>query len=326
MSVVGVENILIARKLSVLEYDAQSEGVSLDQAVEKFKRMGVDGERILSSHDRQVQSIQKTLGYLADSGIRFKLVVGDEIPRDLARESDLVVTLGGDNYFQHLSHFIDRQPILGINSDPETSNGVLTHFTADGFKEFLPRLKGGSFDVEKWCRLQTKINGQILPTLSVSEIYLGAYKSTDMSRYILELPESWGTTRVEEQKSSGLIIATEAGETGWYDAAARYTTAHEDRDTTIWWTPGTYKMLGGVHPNSGNRYASFIAREPYVSNPFKGYLYHKGVIYSREKLKITWLAHGRGLVSIDARDEYELTRGDKVEIGISNKPLRVITP
>src|SRR3989344_5408850 len=220
----NIENIVIAIKMSVLEYDAYRAETDLETALEKFTAMGVDGQKIIDSHCRQRESWEKVLDTLGNKFELAELIKGDNIRGILP--NSLVIAIGGDNYLQLVSHFIENQPLVGINSDPENSDGALTYFTADSFVDFIAKLESGKFKIEEWTRLQASLNGKKIPTLATSEIYYGAYKSTDMSRYILELRKgSRGRVREsEEQKSSGLIIATKAGETGWYDAASRYAT------------------------------------------------------------------------------------------------------
>lgn len=294
-----IENIVIARKLTVLEYEAKKYGYSIDESVEKFKQAGADGEKVLASHYRQLETFTK-ISQSLDNPV---VVNGDEVDKNLLHPESVILAIGGDNYFQHISHFLENQLIVGINSDPETSSGSLLQFSADGFLDFLPRLKNGEFDIKEWVRLQAIINGGPVETQAISEIYLGAYKSTDMSRYLLDYPDQFHPQRIIEhdlQKSSGIIVATaSAGLTGWYRSAAHIS-----------------------YPDYVRKFqkAFYTVREM-----FDG-IHDEGDIFPEEKITITWQAHGDGLVSIDCQDEHIIKRGDKVEIQISNQPLRVVSP
>lgn len=298
------EDIVVARKLTVFEYEGKKEGINPTAGLERFKKLGSDGERILRSHLRQLKSFDEITSVLDNP----QIIVGDEIDKGLFKPNSLVIALGGDNYFQHVAHFIDNQLILGINADPETSSGALLNFTADSFIDFLPRLQNREFNIDEWVRLQARINGQRVQFLATSEIYIGAYKSTDMSRYSLKYPNRLtklisNTRRImekEEQKSSGIIVATaSAGLTGWYKAAAHITHSDDEKEANRAW---------------------FTVREPFKSKKTDGYL------NPHEQLMITWLAHNNGMVNIDASDEHEVKRGDTIEVRISDQPLRVVTP
>src|SRR3989344_3908050 len=306
----NIENIVIAIKMSVLEYDAYRAETDLETALEKFTVMGVDGQKIIDSHYRQRESWEKVLDTLGNKFELAELVMGDNIRGILP--NSLVIAIGGDNYLQLVSHFIGNQSLIGINSDPENSDGTLTHFTAESFIDFVPKLESGKFNIEEWTRLQATINDKKIPTLATSEIYIGAYKSTDMSRYILELRKgSRGRVREsEEQKSSGLVVSTKAGETGWYDAASRYATNRSMRslESSVFYTDIMLGRVHNIHPVEDPQFRSayFIAREPFVSSPERRLKNYHGYIREKETIHLTWLAHGKGLVSIDARDEYEI--------------------
>ncbi len=307
----NIENVVIARKLSVLEYDMKREDISLDAVVARFKSLGTDGKRILESHTRQLESFQK-IAELFNNPV---IMVGDDLDRELLRPASLVISIGGDNYFQNVAHFLEDQLIIGVNSDPVNSDGSLTSFTSDSLKDFLTRLKENQFNIEEWTTLKATLNGRRLKTPSVSEIYIGAYKSTDMSRYLLN---------GEEQKSSGLIITTPAGRTGWYSAAYRYIYQYDRRGSHDFEEPVLWPMV----PYDKTDNAGFlIVREPFVADRTKAYHFNvEGIIRGQEKFIIKWLAHGLGLLSIDAKDEHELKRGDVVEVEISDKPLKVVVP
>ena len=299
----NIENIVIAIKMSVLEYDAYRAETDLETALEKFTAMGVDGQKIIDSHYRQRESWEKVLDTLGNKFELAELVMGDNIRGILP--NSLVIAIGGDNYLQLVSHFIGNQSLIGINSDPENSDGTLTHFTAESFIDFVPKLESGKFNIEEWTRLQATINGERIPTLATSEIYYGAYKSTDMSRYNLSIWPEDAKFLEEEQKSSGLIFATDAGITGWYKGAARYLDPSENYSDY----PKQLKKVIAV-----------------VREPFGKYNLNSFALFNSCRIDLTWLAHGKGLISIDARDEYEITRGDTVEIRLSDTPLRVVTP
>lgn len=295
-----IENIVLARKLSVLEYDMNRYETNFEQSVLKYYGMGADGEKIIKSHERQLQSEKLVLDALRahpDLEDMLSIIRGDTIPQTIIGNKTLIVALGGDNYFQHISHYLKDQPLVGVNSDPVNSEGALTYFTPERFIDFLPKLESGEFNVEEWTRLQATINRKVISTLATSEIYYGAHKSTDMSRYLL-----FG---LEEQKSSGLIITTGAGSTGWYKAASAYIRGLTEKP----------KIYPKTYPN-----ALVVAREIFAHEP------HTLSFEFSDKLELKWLAHGNGLVSIDARDEYEIVRGDEVVIKVSDTPLKVVTP
>lgn len=293
------KKIVISRKLSVLEYAMKREGKTEKEILASYQKRGVDKEIILTSHQRQLASF-KSIVELFDKPT---VMVGDELDSKLLPTGILVIALGGDNYLQNVSHYLENQYLVGINPDPQNSTGSLTLFTADSFIKFLPQLKNGQYQVENWTRLQVKLNNQLIDIPALSEVYVGTNKSTDMSRYQITINQKKNTS--EQQKSSGVIIATGTGTTGWFSAADRYLKVRQ------------------ILPRIAKQ-ASFVVREPYM--PQKPFSLLSGQIKERESIIINWLAHGQGLLSLDSKVEYNLNRGDNITVAINDKPLKVIIP
>lgn len=281
----------------MFEYEMKKYGLTERELVKRYVNLGVDKDRILASHARQVESFQAVAGSLAIQSV----FSGEVLKRNLIRSASLVLILGGDNYFQYVSHFIDNQPVLGINSDPESSEGALTYFSSRGFIRFLPDLLAGYYQLDDWTRLHASINGKNVSPDSVSEIYIGARQSVDMSRYILD---NQGVK--EEHKNSGLIIATGTGSSGWYDSVYRY--AHQ----------GSNGVFSKTSP-----FARFIVREPF-SGRLTQNITSGGSLEKDATLSVSWLAHGDGIVSTDSKINHSLKRGSRIDIKISDKPLRVV--
>ena len=105
----------------------------------------------------------------------------------------------------------------------------------------------------------------------------------------------------ERQKSSGLLVATGAGSTGWYDSAGRYLHPNEDK-----------------FPKK-ERFTKFEVREPHII-----YSMLEGVLEEGEELEVYSLNKGVGRFGIDSSEKHEFPRGTKVVIRISDKTLRVV--
>lgn len=295
----NLSKILIARKLTLFEYDQKRTGLSSDDLLKRYADFGADLKNILESHKRQISSFKGFLLNFPDP----KVIVGETLTKRDVKNASLVISFGGDNFFQYVSHFLDMQLVAGVNSDPLKSDGALTSFEPGSFIKFLSNLIEGRYDIEEWARLQAFKNGKKLSPLAVSEIFIGARESIDMSRYILSV-NGVG----EEQKSSGILISTGTGSTGWYNSTYKY--SHHGKN--------------GIFPKQSN-YARFIIREPYMGRLSK----HKtfgGWLRTHEKLEVRWLAHGKGVVSIDPEVNYQLRRGDQVSVVVADSPLRVVVP
>lgn len=170
-------------------------------------------ERVYSSHRRQKIALRRLREALPDSRIVFR----EELPHFDYTTVDAVISLGGDNHFVFVTHFADRLPLIGINSDPVTSAGALLQFDTDRFIENL-RSAGPSprLGTEEWTRVEGMIEypdgrkTKIGP--ATSEISIRNSFPDAISRYLVRMnDEAW-----EEQKSSGLLLTTGTGSTGWF--------------------------------------------------------------------------------------------------------------
>ena len=117
----------------------------------------------------------------------------------------------------NVSHYAYGRPVIGINSDPETSQGELLYFHTDGFiDKFLQAGKNPHFLTEEWSRIEGELRHPDGKHLSISpcisEISIRNETPENMSRYLVRTPDmEW-----EEHKCSGLLLASGAGSTGWF--------------------------------------------------------------------------------------------------------------
>lgn len=287
--------IIVAPKLSKFEWDMQRYHLSPRRMLAKYRREGVDVERIMGSHERQkaslraFQKIFKTSTYL----------LRGQITRSAAAKASLVISLGGDNHFQYVSHFVDGTPVVGINSDPKLSEGALDGLLASEYEQLARRLTKDDFEIEEWGRIQVVLNGKKLPVLAVSEVYMGESHRCYMSRHLLEY-----RGKVEHQKCSGLVIATGAGSTGWYDSACRFRFPKGNR------FPKTEQKL------------CFVACEPYHGK-LSGTKIVDGTLKASEVLRVRSLNDTTGILSIDSEHSYPFSEGCHAVLKLA-LPLRVL--
>jgi len=122
---------------------------------------------------------------------------------------DIVVVVGQDGLVANAAKYLDAQPVIGIDPEPDRNPGVLvTHAAAD-----VGELLHTHDHVQERTMVQAITDdGQAL--LALNEIYLG-HSSHQTARYRLTPPGE----RTEPQASSGLIVATGTGSTGWCRSA-----------------------------------------------------------------------------------------------------------
>ena len=231
-----ISKIVIVPKWSKYEYDLHRYGLTHEQLIAKYTAQGVDVKRVLDSHERQKKSLEELKRFFG----QHQFVPRGEYSREIAAGADLVISLGGDNHLQYVSHFIDKGLVMGVNADILSSEGALDYFTAEKFEQVFKQLERGDFDIEEWTRLEAKVNGNPVQ-MATCDYLVAEDRRKDMSRHILEF-----RGRSEEQKGSGLLVATGAGSTGWYNSV--YRSMH-----------GT----DGIFPRTETS-ARFLLTEPYI--------------------------------------------------------------
>jgi hypothetical protein len=134
-----------------------------------------------------------------------------DLDRFLFGPDDCVVVVGQDGLVANVAKYLDGQPVIGVNPEPDRNAGVLVRHAA---AETGPLLAGvASGDVAGMVEARTMVvaradDGQEL--VALNEIYVGD-SGHQSARYRLDV--GGGTT--ERQSSSGLLVGTGTGATGW---------------------------------------------------------------------------------------------------------------
>ncbi len=133
-----------------------------------------------------------------------------DVSRFIFAPEDVVVVVGQDGLVANVAKYLDRQPVIGIDPEPGRNAGVLvTHAASD-----LPELLHGTDDVTARTMVRASLDdGQQL--LALNEVYVG-HQSHQTARYELTAPGC----APESQASSGVIVATGTGATGWCRSVA----------------------------------------------------------------------------------------------------------
>ena len=148
------------------------------------------------------------------------MVERDDLPRFLFSPEDVVVAVGQDGLVANLAKYLDGQLIIGIDPEPARNPGVLVRHPPGACAGLLAlAVRRGDGDPGAGARAErlTMVtaetdDGQRLTGLN--EIFLGQ-PAHQTARYTLRLPDG----RTEAQASSGLIVSTGTGATGWCRSA-----------------------------------------------------------------------------------------------------------
>jgi NAD kinase len=190
---------------------------ALEELVERFntreqarfyiEHMGTSFAEYEAAHAVYRQSLA-TLKAALHGAARVQWVERGFLPTFQFGERDLVITLGPDGLVVNTAKYLAGQPLLALNPDPARVDGVLVPFPASAAGQLLPRVLRGEYRATPISMARAELNdGQRL--YAVNDLFIG--QQTHVSaRYRLAL-----RGQAEEQSSSGIIVSTGAGSSGW---------------------------------------------------------------------------------------------------------------
>lgn len=146
-----------------------------------------------------------------------------------------VVVVGPDGLVANTAKYVGDLPIVGVNPDPQRNDGVLLPFTIDQARHAVSRALKQQAKYREVTLAEVNTNdGQRM--LAFNDFFIGA-NSHVSARYTIEA----GGLR-ESQSSSGVLISTGAGSTGWLSSLfnmaqgfARFGGGSEPRSVTMPW-------------------------------------------------------------------------------------------
>ena len=221
------------------------------QAQAKFyiEHAGGDFSAYVLEHEAYRRSLEEVRRAI-ETGLKIQVMDRTLVPTYVFSKSDLIVTLGQDGLVANAAKYVGGQPILAVNPDAERFDGILLPFQSPGLRPNLERTLAGKARVRAVTLAEARLkDGQRL--LAFNDLFIGA--GTHVSaRYRIRYGD-----RRENHSSSGIIVSTGAGSTGWLSSIFNETS-------------GILAFLGGapvkaVRMEWEEERLLFVVREPFVS-------------------------------------------------------------
>ncbi|MDO5081838.1 MAG: hypothetical protein Q4D89_00360 [Arachnia propionica] len=183
----------------------------LEELVERHSTLG-GVEFFLESRGQRIETVvaadqahRSTLAEvmaLTPDDWRSAVVERSMLSRFLFEVDDLVVVVGQDGLVANVAKYLTGQLVVGINPQ---GRGPLCRHTVGSLGHILAGAAGTA--EERWLVEVVLDDGQRLRALN--EVYIGD-RGHQSSRYVLEV-----AGEREEQSSSGVIVGTGTGASGW---------------------------------------------------------------------------------------------------------------
>ena len=282
----------------------------LEQLVERFnsraqarfyiEHAGGDFADYEREDDRYRRALDTTRTAI-DFGLRVHLIERGIVPTFLFAPTDLVVAVGQDGLVANVAKYAGAQPIIAINPDPERYDGVLLPFEPRAARGAVARVLQARAKIRQITLAEaTLADGQRL--VGFNDLFIGA-KSHVSASYAIKTAD-----REELQSSSGVLVSTGAGSTGWLSSVfnmaagiAAFTGGTTGKPPSIAWEDP--RLV-------------YIVREPYASRASQAHIV-AGTIAPGTTLTIESRMPQGGVIFSDGveRDALDFNAGALAKIG-----------
>jgi len=278
-----------------------------EQAKFYVEHLGADFHDYEQEHERYHAARRVVLDTL-EGVYRHQFIERSFLPNFVFGPDEIVVALGQDGLVANTLKYLDGQPLVGVNPDPDRYDGILLPFRATDLAALLPDIARDRRHRRAVTMAVARLaDGQRL--YAVNDLFVGPRSHTSL-RYEIAL----GDAR-EVQSSSGLIVSTGLGSTGWMKSV-------------VTGASGIMASVDGGAPRRA-RYRPlpwdtghlvFAVREPFPSNTTQVSLV-RGEVDRAHSLVVTSLTPDNGVIFSDGveSDYLEFGSGVRAQIGIAER-------
>lgn len=279
------------------------------QAKFYIERLGGNFEDYEAEHEifhTSLNSLQTQLSKI----IKHKTLDRVFMPSFIFSEKQMIVVIGQDGLVANTAKYSKGIPIVAVNPDKQRYDGVLLPFDVSDFIGGVESVVSNSFKSRTVRFAEASLNdGQRL--LAFNDLFIGA--STHISaRYRISYDG-----KNEEHSSSGLIVSTPAGSTGWLSSIFNM----------AYGVAGMFeKNLKPKRPKLKDNELLFAVREPFQSIRTQTGI-TVGVIRGQSTLRIESLMPSSGVIFSDGieSDFLRFNSGSIATIGLAKETARIVS-
>jgi NAD kinase len=266
-----------------------------------------------AEYDREDVAYRRALELVrraVEVGLKIQVLDRELVPSYTFLPGDVVVTLGQDGLVANVAKYAAGQPIVAVNPDPARFDGILLPFLPEAAGAVLARTIEGRQRTRAVTLAEARLaDGQRL--LAFNDLFIGA-RTHVSARYRLR----WKASE-EAQSSSGVLVSTGAGTTGWLSSI--------------------FQMVSGVAAWAGGAPVRplrfdwedprlvFVVREPFVSRHSAASIV-TDVIGPGERLEIESAMPAGGVIFSDGveADHLAFNSGARVAIGAAAEAAHLV--
>jgi NAD kinase len=265
-----------------------------------------DYEREDDAYGRALEVLQRSLEFELPQ----QLVDRTLIPTFQVQKEDLVITLGQDGLVANTAKYVGAQPIVAVNPDPERFDGILLPFPVDEGRNAVGRVLEGKAKLRDVTLAEVTLNDS-QHLLGFNDLFIGAHS------HVSALYKLACGKRRETQSSSGVLVSTGAGSTGWVSSV--------------------FNMAAGVAAFSGGTAGKairmawedprllYVVREPFLSRHSQAGIV-AGLLQSGEELTLESLMPSGGVIFSDGMeaDFLQFNSGTIAHVRAADQKARLV--
>lgn len=135
-------------------------------------------------------------------------ITWDQARMFIFKPEDLIIAIGPDGLFVNVAKYTNRVLILTVNPDPKRIDGKLMLHAPDKVAEKIARIRAGEYDYQQVTMAEAATSDG-RRALAVNDFHVG-YRTRASTYYSLTF-----NGKTERQSSSGVVISTGTGMSGW---------------------------------------------------------------------------------------------------------------
>ena len=299
--------VLIRRKTRLEELVVRFNTVA--QARFYVEHLGSDFSDYQNEDARYKQALRTAEEILSGLG-RLQTVSREHVPNFIFGPQDIVIAVGQDGLVANTLKYLDGQPLIGVNPDPARWDGALLPFQVADLHKLLPDVFAGRRPIGEVSMAKATLNdGQSI--CAVNDLFIGQ-KSHVSARYHIQHGEN-----AEDQSSSGIIVSTGLGATGWLKSVVAGAAGVMGAEENI-------SIPAGRQAWSAD-YLQFTVREPFPSRTTGANIVF-GRVSAQQPMHITSYMPENGVIFSDGveSDFLEFRSGVVAEISVTEKKGRLV--
>jgi NAD+ kinase len=219
--------ILVSVKKTRLQAESARLGLEGEPLLKELSMRGFNVNSLQASHDRHIRSFDAIVNSLEKRGLSYSVHYAKGLSAHEVQEAEFVICVGGDGTLLETAQLVrtPKVPVLGINSDPQSSTGKLCSVAMRSRYDFdncLHRIERDNFAWFLRSRVGLTLvdkegNQRTVEKPALNEVLIAEH---DVCRPTMHRTKIDDTDFGPVQKSCGVIVCSGSGSTAWMHSAS----------------------------------------------------------------------------------------------------------